>query len=230
MELRAFIGALLFLGIHGVKNRRKAWNMAKAQVLVRLQDLLTCQRFELIGVFLHVVTPEEEVALGDKRLRKPLPFTDMIKKRCLEYYQPTKHLCIDERMVKSKFSVVCDWNHPLAVLVVLVETDAVRYCFGGTIIVLEKHYSRRNTKCVVYTTQPMHVTLYLGAQDLKCQPDSDLIHDAKNMYDYRGNLLVDETFKDFCRCCLCGIPSTVSPSGCLISVVKDECDSLSIEQ
>lgn len=73
--------------------------MAKAQVLVRLQDLLTCQRF---GAFLHVVTPEEEVALGDNRLRKLLPFTDMIKRRCLEYYQLTKYLCIDERMVKSK--------------------------------------------------------------------------------------------------------------------------------
>jgi hypothetical protein len=39
--------------------------------------------------------------------------------------------------------------------------------------------------------------LYLGAQDFKCQPDGDLVHDGKNMYGYRGNLLVDETFKDF---------------------------------
>ena len=50
-EMRAFTGALLLLGIHGVKNHRKAWSMAKAQVLVRLQDLLTCQQFELIGAF-----------------------------------------------------------------------------------------------------------------------------------------------------------------------------------
>ena len=70
MELRAFIGALLFLGIHGVKNHSKAWSMAKVQVLVRLQDLLTCQRFEFIGVFLHVVTPEEEVTLGATQASK----------------------------------------------------------------------------------------------------------------------------------------------------------------
>ena len=29
-------------------------------MVVRLSELMTCQRFELLGCFLHVVTPEEE--------------------------------------------------------------------------------------------------------------------------------------------------------------------------
>lgn len=52
-ELKAFLGALLLLGIHGIRNHRKAWSTANAQVLIRPQDLLTCQRFELIGSFLQ---------------------------------------------------------------------------------------------------------------------------------------------------------------------------------
>jgi len=55
-ELKAYIGTLLLLGAHNLHNHHKAWSMAKAQVLVRLHDLFTCQRFELIGTFLHIVT------------------------------------------------------------------------------------------------------------------------------------------------------------------------------
>ena len=52
-ELKAYLGALLLLGIHSVRNHQKAWSTARAQVLSRLRDLLTCQRFELIGTFCH---------------------------------------------------------------------------------------------------------------------------------------------------------------------------------
>ena len=85
-EIKAFLGALLLLGIHGVRNHRKAWSTANAQVLIRLRDLLTCQRFELIGSFLHVVTPEEERAAGNDRLRKLSPFLNLMKNKCLELY------------------------------------------------------------------------------------------------------------------------------------------------
>ena len=101
-ELKAFIGALLLLGIHGVRNHRKAWSTSKAQHLTRLHDLMTCQRFELIGCFLHVVTPEEEEQMGEDRLRKLRPFVEIIKANCSNYYQPLQQLSVDERMVKSK--------------------------------------------------------------------------------------------------------------------------------
>ena len=101
-ELMAFLGALILLGIHGVKNHRKAWSYNKAQVLIHLHDLLTCQRFELIGTFLHVVTPQEEEEMKEIRLRKLLPLVEHIKDRCLELYQPVRELSVDERMVKSK--------------------------------------------------------------------------------------------------------------------------------
>ena len=101
-EVRAFLGCLILLGIHNVHNYRKAWSESRAQYLVRLQELMTCQRFELIGTFLHIVTVEEEEAAKDDQLRKIRPLYDHIKQRCLDLYQPLQHLSVDERMVKSK--------------------------------------------------------------------------------------------------------------------------------
>ena len=101
-HLFAFIGALILLGIHGVRNHRKAWSTARAQVLYRLCDLLTCQLFELIGTFIHIVTPAEEDAASGNPLRKIQLLVDHMKAKCFEYYQPRKEVSIDEHMVKSK--------------------------------------------------------------------------------------------------------------------------------
>ena len=101
-ELKAYLGALLLLGIHSVRNHRKAWSTARAQVLIRLRDLLTCQRFELIGTFLPVVTKQEEEEVKEDRLRKLLPLINYIKSKCFEFYQPVQQLAVDEWMVKSK--------------------------------------------------------------------------------------------------------------------------------
>ena len=52
------------------------------QHVMKLHDLMTCQRFEIIECFLHVVTPnEEEAAFGD-RLRKLRPFMEHLKSNC----------------------------------------------------------------------------------------------------------------------------------------------------
>ena len=98
-EVMAFLGVLILLGIHNVRNYRKA---SKAQVLIRLHDLLTCYRFELIGSFIHIVTVEEESSLGQDPLKKIRPLQEYIKKKCLNLYQPLPDLSVDERMVKNK--------------------------------------------------------------------------------------------------------------------------------
>ena len=72
-ELFRFIGALILLGIHGVQNHRFAWSITKAQYMIRLNELLSCERFELIGTFLHLITPEEEESLSGCKLKKILP-------------------------------------------------------------------------------------------------------------------------------------------------------------
>ena len=77
--------------IHNVRNYRKAWSESRAQYLVRLQELMTCQRFELIGTFLHIVTIEEEEASTEDQLRKIRPLYDHIKRRCFDLYQPLQH-------------------------------------------------------------------------------------------------------------------------------------------
>ena len=81
-ELLSYIGALILLGLHGVHNHRYAWSTKKAQILVRLSELLTCERYEVIGTFLHLVTPEEESALSGNRLCKILPLHNYIKSKC----------------------------------------------------------------------------------------------------------------------------------------------------
>ena len=85
--LMAFIGVLILLGIHRVRNHRKAWSSARAQVIVRLSDLMTCQRFELVGSFLHVVSPEE-VTMASNRLRKLLPLLNHINITTYTYIYP----------------------------------------------------------------------------------------------------------------------------------------------
>lgn len=101
-DIMAFIGALILLGIHGVRNHRKAWSCTRAQYLMQVRDLLTCQQFELTGTFLHVLTKKEEERLASDRLRKLRPLFETIKGKCLEFYQPSQHLSVDERIVKSK--------------------------------------------------------------------------------------------------------------------------------
>ena len=100
-EMMAFIGSLILLGIHAVHNYRKAWSESKAQVLIRLHDLMSCQRFELIGSFLHIVTMDQEDAMGDDPLRKIRPLYQHIKDKCSMLYQPLQNVSV-ERMVKSK--------------------------------------------------------------------------------------------------------------------------------
>ena len=100
-EIYAFLGVLTLLGIHKVRNHRKTWSASKAQYLPKLHNL-TCQRFELIGCFLHVVTPEEEENLAGDHLKKLRAYLEHIKAKCLTYYQPLQYLSVDERMVKSK--------------------------------------------------------------------------------------------------------------------------------
>jgi len=44
-ELMAFLGALILLGIRSVRNHRKVWSHQRAQMLICLHELITCQRF-----------------------------------------------------------------------------------------------------------------------------------------------------------------------------------------
>ena len=60
-EMLQFITALLLLGITGVRSyNRKAWTTKRSQAVVRLNELMTQNRFEAMSSFFHMVTPEEE--------------------------------------------------------------------------------------------------------------------------------------------------------------------------
>ena len=97
-----FLGCLLLLSVNSVRSYRHAWEKKSSQFMVRLLQLMSRNRFETIGSFLHIVTPAEEVQLANHPLKKILPLHDYIKGKCLEVYQPLQELSVDERMVKSK--------------------------------------------------------------------------------------------------------------------------------
>ena len=101
-EMRRFIGVLLLLGITGVGSYRHAWSIKNAQFIVRLNELMSRNRFEAISAFFHVVTPQEELANAQNPLKKILPLHQHMKAKCKELYQPLQQVSIDERMVKSK--------------------------------------------------------------------------------------------------------------------------------
>ena len=101
-EMMRYIGVLLLLSISSTRSYRQAWNVRSSQVLVRLLDLMSRNRFETISAFFHVVTTDEEAELEGDPLEKIWPLHDKIKSKCLELYQPLRELSIDEQMVKSK--------------------------------------------------------------------------------------------------------------------------------
>ena len=131
-------------------------------------------------------------------------------------------------------------------------TDAVRYCFGPVIekelneIVIEWNYHRVRKSSTAEapgglpnvllpetsgTTKQPSVSIWSVNQDFKCLPNSDLVHDAKNVYGYRGNLLVDETFKEFADSVCVEFQVQYPPLShedalYMYFIVKDECDSL----
>lgn len=98
-----FIGCFLLMSINSVCSYRQAWDKNSSQFMIRLLQLISRNRFEAIGSFLHVVTPTEEAQLADHPLKKILPLHNYIKNKC---YQPLKEISIDERIVKSKA-----WTH-----------------------------------------------------------------------------------------------------------------------
>ena len=59
-ELLRYLGVLLLLSINSVRSYRQAWDRKSSQLLVRLHDLMSRNRFEAISAFFHVVTPGEE--------------------------------------------------------------------------------------------------------------------------------------------------------------------------
>lgn len=101
-EMMCFIGCFLLMSINSVRSYRQAWDKNSSQFMIRLLQLMSRNRFEAIGSFLHVVTPTEEAQLADHPLKKILPLHNYIKNKCMELYQPLKEISIDERIVKSK--------------------------------------------------------------------------------------------------------------------------------
>ena len=85
-----------------MRSYRQAWNNKSLQILVRLLDLMSRNRFEAISAFFHVVTSDEELVNASDPLKKVRPLHNLIKTKALEHYQPLRELSIDERMVKSK--------------------------------------------------------------------------------------------------------------------------------
>lgn len=101
-KMMCFIDGLLLMRINAIRSYRQARDKSSSQYMVRLDQLMSCNRFESMGSFLHVVTPTKGAQLASHRLKKILPLHNYVKRRWMDLYQPLQELSIDERMVKSK--------------------------------------------------------------------------------------------------------------------------------
>lgn len=63
------------------------------------RSIMSRDRFSALMAMLHVLDSSAE---GAGKLRKVQPFIDYFKDKCTSLYQPSQHIAIDERMVKSR--------------------------------------------------------------------------------------------------------------------------------
>ena len=101
-EMYAFIGLLIFMGLHRLPNLNCYWSNAWASYNPVPHQFGTRLRFESILQFLHVVDYEKENRETEGRLTKVKHLLDYIRDKCMTLFQPSEYVSIDERMVKSK--------------------------------------------------------------------------------------------------------------------------------
>ena len=101
-EMYAFIGMLIYMGLHELPNLNCYWSHSWAFYNPVAHQFGTRLRFESILQFLHVVDYTKENRETEGRLTKIKYLLDYIRDRCMTLFQPSEYISIDERMVKSK--------------------------------------------------------------------------------------------------------------------------------
>lgn len=99
-EIKNFISLIIYQALVKVPTYDRYWSTKSLYHGLWAREIMTMKRFKALLAMLHVVDPFNEKD-GDK-LRKVGPFINNFKAKCKEFYQPSKNIAVDERLVKSK--------------------------------------------------------------------------------------------------------------------------------
>ncbi len=98
------VGILVHLGYRKIPRARLMWSPTSLCYDPLISKVMSRNRFDSLLTFLHLVDQDTEKSLhnnGDKLL-KVRPLNDHIQQKCMQLYQPSREVSIDERMVRLK--------------------------------------------------------------------------------------------------------------------------------
>ena len=100
-EIDRLVALLVYMGlVRRDMHVEKYWSTKTLYHGLWARKILSRDRYKALMTFLHVVDPANETP--GHRLRKVDTFVSAFKERCMLLYQPSQHMSVDERMVKSK--------------------------------------------------------------------------------------------------------------------------------
>lgn len=105
VEMRAFLGLLLFMGYMKCPSYHSYWNTDPISILPGIRDIMSRDRWLLLWQFFHLA--DNTMALPTDhpeydKLFKIRPFLDMIVEKWKSLYTPSQNISVDESMIAFK--------------------------------------------------------------------------------------------------------------------------------
>ena len=102
-DLKAFLGFQILMGLNKLPSVDDYWKQSQVYHYSPIADKISRRRYREISRYLHY-SDNSKLALrgsaGYDRLGKIRPLLEQIQSRCATLYKPSKHLAIDEAMIK----------------------------------------------------------------------------------------------------------------------------------
>ena len=105
IEMKAFIGILILMGICRLPRLRLYWTTKHPYICPRICQIMSLNRFEQIYRFLHLCDSDKEVVAGQPGydyLFKVRNLLDLLSPHFLSQYQTHEELSVDEAMIPFK--------------------------------------------------------------------------------------------------------------------------------
>jgi hypothetical protein len=102
-ELSAYIGVLIWMGLHDEAEIESFWNTNAelAPIHKPIQAAISCNRFEQIERYFHISLPRLEDSTGSEAAYQKVAYlSDHIRHVSRELWEPTEHLTVDEAMAR----------------------------------------------------------------------------------------------------------------------------------
>lgn len=103
-----FLGIVVYMGLHPRHDYFLYWSTDPLFSSEFIRSIpMSRNTFSAILTFLHVSDPDPLKTDPSDRLYKVRPLLECLNSNCRKYYQPHRHVSVDERMVKNKGRFTC---------------------------------------------------------------------------------------------------------------------------